>query len=134
MRKIVIQKGTTSTATAPPKTRKRADLPELPYFDEPKRSGSGAWVPVVVSVGIILLLIGICAVVRASRNNSNYEPEVQEPVQESTTQPGKYEPKRYAELNGMTYEEWMRKNNTNNAMLKARLERVKGVRSSKTSK
>jgi len=128
---------------APPPTRNVADgskrngLPKTRYFfDEHRESESKAWVGVLVCIGAILLLIGICAAVKASRNNDNYVQADESGAKEydvTYTESQKYEPKRYNELNGMTIDEWMRKNNTNNAMLKARLEGVKKARSVKTN-
>jgi hypothetical protein len=103
-------------------------------FEDHRQSESKAWVGVLICIGAALLLIGICAAVKASRNTDTYEQVNESESRQNDVvyvKPEKYEPKRYAELNGMTIEEYMKKNNTNNAMLKARLEGIKNARAGK---
>jgi hypothetical protein len=58
---------------------------------------------------------------RGSRSPSSYGLQ-----QARGPQQQQYQPKRYAELGGMTMAEWQAKNNTNNAMLNARMNRRRG--------
>jgi hypothetical protein len=93
--------------------------------------GGFPWIGGIVVVSIILLVVGI-AVAKASRNGwpgNSYSQE--NPATNGLSQSGKYEPQRYDELGGLTIAEWMKKNNTNNALLKSRLDGVKAYNGGK---
>jgi hypothetical protein len=83
-------------------------------------SGSHTWLGVVVVVGVILLAIGIAVGAKASHNSAPVESAVVAPVATNPPASSGYDAKRYDQLGGMTMAEWMRQNNTNNALLKSR--------------
>jgi hypothetical protein len=93
--------------------------------------GGFPWLGGIVVLSIILMVVGI-AVAKASHGGCSSNSIAREnPATNGVSQPGKYEPQRYEELGGLTIAEWMKKNNTNNAMLKARLDGVKARTSGK---
>jgi hypothetical protein len=123
MKVVKIQKNTKPQPKA--KTVTPAVAARMRYAAGEEHGGGFPWLGGIVVISIILLVVGI-AVAKASRSGwpaNSYSQE--NPATNGLSQSGKYESQRYDELGGLTISEWMKKNNTNNALLKARLDGVK---------
>ena len=126
MKVVMTQKSTT------PQPKTKAAVPPVAArmrYAAGEEHGGFPWLGGIVVISVILLVVGI-AVAKASRNGWPSNSCTHEnSATNSLAQSGKYEPQRYEQLGGLTIAEWMKKNNTNNSLLKARLDGVKAYNS-----
>ncbi len=76
---------------------------------------------VAIVGGLFVIILGIC--LSNGRSTTQAPRPVAQPQPSRAERP--YEPRRLAELGGLTMAEWEAKHNTNNAMLEARKQRMR---------
>jgi hypothetical protein len=115
--KVKIQKNSIRAAAKPKAVIPPIVQERMRYAAGDGGSGSRKWLGVIV-IGVILLVIGIAVAAKASHNSCSQDCATAVPVATNSTHSSGYEPQRYDDLGGMTMAEWMKQNNTNNALLR----------------
>ena len=121
--KIKIQKNSLKAAMKPKPPISPAMQQRMRYAAGDTGGGGIPWPGVIVVAGVVMLGIGLAVGAKASHDNSAETAAA--PVVTNSTPSSGFQSKRYDELGGKTMSEWMRQNNTNNALLKSRQAGVK---------
>lgn len=89
-------------------------------------SGMPGWVYAAAAGTVIALIVLICALVASARSGRQVATNTVAAPSSSTRkrQPTREQPERYADLGGMTMQEWCKKNENQNPDLQARRDRV----------
>ncbi len=122
--RVVKGKSATNPNIPPPKANRPTPTPRLApagTSGAPRKKSRAPLLVVAIAGGLFVIILGIC--LSTDRSVPQAPLPVAQPRQSRAERP--YEPRRLAELGGLTMAEWEAKHNTNNAMLEARRQRMR---------